>query len=167
MDLNHFSDYKRLNYQIFTIRLISETSELGGMKNFSIQNRVLQRDRVLQRCVLERYYCIICNLFTGGAKCKETAADCCWLLLTAADCCWLLLTAADCCWLLQSRPRIARAIAAVSSSQQQSAAVSSSQQQSAAVSSSFWQFCRAFQQFVFSALHATCLIDIVLVLQFL
>ena len=24
---------------------------------------------------------------TGGAKCKETAADCCKLLLTAADCC--------------------------------------------------------------------------------
>ena len=28
------------------------------MKNFAIQNRVLQRDRVLQRRVLERYYCI-------------------------------------------------------------------------------------------------------------
>ena len=55
MDLNHFSDYMRLNYQIF--RLISETSELRGMKNFAIQNRVLQRDRVLQRRVLERYYC--------------------------------------------------------------------------------------------------------------
>ena len=27
------------------------------MKNFAIQNRVLQRDRVLQRRVLERYYC--------------------------------------------------------------------------------------------------------------
>ena len=40
MDLNHFSDYMRLNYQIF--RLISETSELRGMKNFAIQNRVLQ-----------------------------------------------------------------------------------------------------------------------------
>ena len=24
---------------------------------------------------------------TGGAKCKETAADCCKLLLTAANCC--------------------------------------------------------------------------------
>ena len=57
MDLNHFSDYMRLNYQIF--RLISETSELRGMKNFAIQNRVLQRDRVLQRRVLERYYCTI------------------------------------------------------------------------------------------------------------
>ena len=55
MDLNHFSDYMRLNYQIF--RLISETSELRGMNNFAIQNRVLQRDRVLQRRVLERYYC--------------------------------------------------------------------------------------------------------------
>jgi len=61
------------------------------------------------------------------------------------------------------------AIAAVSSSQQQLAAVSSSQQQFefVAVSSSFWQLRRAFQQFVFSALHATCLIDIVLVLKFL
>ena len=27
------------------------------MKNLAIENRVLQRDRVLQRRVLERYYC--------------------------------------------------------------------------------------------------------------
>ena len=30
----------------------------GGMKNFAFQNRVLQRDRVLERRVLEREYCI-------------------------------------------------------------------------------------------------------------
>ena len=36
---------------------ISRTSELNGMKHFAIQNRVLQRDHVLQRRVLERYYC--------------------------------------------------------------------------------------------------------------
>ena len=76
MDLNHFSDYKRLNYQIFTIRLISETSELVGMKNFSIQNRVLQRDRVLQRCVLERYYCIICNLLRDKSESSRTRYAC-------------------------------------------------------------------------------------------
>ena len=29
----------------------------GGMKNFAFQNRVLQRDRVLERRVLEREYC--------------------------------------------------------------------------------------------------------------
>ena len=51
----------RLNYQIFT--LLSETSELRGMKNVAIQNRVLQRDRVLQRRVLERYYCIGKSVF--------------------------------------------------------------------------------------------------------
>ena len=50
------SKYMRLNCQILSP--ISETSELNGMKNFAIQNRVLQRDRVLQRRVLERYYCI-------------------------------------------------------------------------------------------------------------
>ena len=58
----------RLNYQI--LGPISETSELNGMKNFAIKNRVLQRDRVLQRRVLERYYCsehassfgIVCHL---------------------------------------------------------------------------------------------------------
>ena len=49
------SKYMRLNCQILSP--ISETSELNGMKNFSIQNRVLQRDRVLQRRVLEKYYC--------------------------------------------------------------------------------------------------------------
>ena len=49
------SKYMRLNCQILSP--ISETSELNGMKNFAIQNRVLQRDRVLQRRVLERYYC--------------------------------------------------------------------------------------------------------------
>ena len=45
----------RLNCQILSP--ISETSELNGMKNFAIKNRVLQRDRVLQRRILERYYC--------------------------------------------------------------------------------------------------------------
>ena len=45
----------QLNCQILSP--ISETSELNGMKNFAIQNRVLQRDRVLQRRVLERCYC--------------------------------------------------------------------------------------------------------------
>ena len=49
------SKYMRLNCQILSP--ISETPELNGMKNFAIQNRVLQRDRVLQRRVLERYYC--------------------------------------------------------------------------------------------------------------
>ena len=29
------------------------------MKNLAIKNRVLQRDRVLQRRVLERYYCTV------------------------------------------------------------------------------------------------------------
>ena len=47
----------RLNYQILSP--ISETSELNGMKKFAIKNRVLQRDRVLQRRVLERYYCTL------------------------------------------------------------------------------------------------------------
>ena len=51
------SKYMRLNCQILSP--ISETPELNGMKNFAIQNRVLQRDRVLQRRVLERYYCIL------------------------------------------------------------------------------------------------------------
>ena len=46
------SKYMRLNCQILSP--ISETPELNGMKNFAIQNRVLQRDRVLQRRVLER-----------------------------------------------------------------------------------------------------------------
>ena len=45
----------RLNYQILSP--ISVTSELNGMKNFANKNRVLQRERVLQRRVLERYYC--------------------------------------------------------------------------------------------------------------
>ena len=43
------------------IKTIFDTSELNGMKNFAIKNRVLvlQRDRVLllQKRVLERYYC--------------------------------------------------------------------------------------------------------------
>ena len=43
----------RLNYQILSP--ISVTSELNGMKNFANKNRVLQRERVLQRRVLERY----------------------------------------------------------------------------------------------------------------
>ena len=51
------SKYMRLNCQILSP--ISETTELNGMKNFAIQKRVLQRDRVLQRRVLERYYCIV------------------------------------------------------------------------------------------------------------
>ena len=50
------SKYMQLNCQ--SLSPTSETSELNGMKNFAIQNRVLQRDRVLQRRVLERYYCI-------------------------------------------------------------------------------------------------------------
>ena len=54
------SKYMRLNCQILSP--ISETSELNGMKNFAIQNRVLQRDRVLQRRVLERYYCSISRM---------------------------------------------------------------------------------------------------------
>ena len=37
------------------------TSKLNGMKNLAIINRVLQRDRVLQRLVLERYYCSCCR----------------------------------------------------------------------------------------------------------
>ena len=49
------SKYMRLDCQILSP--IPETPELNGMKNFAIQNRVLQRDRVLQRRVLERYYC--------------------------------------------------------------------------------------------------------------
>ena len=32
------------------------------MKNFAFQNRVLQRDRVLERRVLEREYCIIITI---------------------------------------------------------------------------------------------------------
>ena len=43
----------RLNCQILSP--ISEMSELNGMKNFAIQNRVLH----LQRRVLKRYHCII------------------------------------------------------------------------------------------------------------
>ena len=59
------SKYMRLNCQILSP--ISETSELNGMKNFANQNRVLQRDRVLQRRVLERYYCIeLLNLCIWG-----------------------------------------------------------------------------------------------------
>ena len=50
------SEYLRSNCQIY--RLFFETSKYNGMKNLAIQNRVLQRDRVLERRVLERYYCI-------------------------------------------------------------------------------------------------------------
>ena len=50
--IRHFIKYFRLNHQILSLLL--KTPELIGMKNFSIQNRVLQRDRVLQRRVLER-----------------------------------------------------------------------------------------------------------------
>ena len=46
----------RLNYQILSP--ISETSELNGMKIFA------HKDRVLQRRVLERYYCT--NLLATG-----------------------------------------------------------------------------------------------------
>ena len=60
-DNKAFIEYFRLNHQILSSLL--KTPELIGMKNFSIQHR------------------------TGGAKCKETAANCCKLLLTAANCC--------------------------------------------------------------------------------
>ena len=49
------SKYKQLNCKI--LRPFFDSSELNGMKNLAIENRVLQRDRVLQRRVLERYYC--------------------------------------------------------------------------------------------------------------
>ena len=45
--IRHFIKYFRLNHQILSSLL--KTLELIGMKNFSIQNRVLQRDRVLER----------------------------------------------------------------------------------------------------------------------
>ena len=64
------SKYMRLNCQILSP--ISETPELNGMKNFAIQNRVLQRDRVLQRRVLERYYCMP-NLLTVECRIIPTA----------------------------------------------------------------------------------------------
>ena len=38
------------------------------MKNLTIQNRVLQRDRVLQRRVLERYYCTLNEYFVLNLK---------------------------------------------------------------------------------------------------
>ena len=60
------SKYMRLNCQILSP--ISETPELNGMKNFAIQNRVLQRDRVLQRRVLERYYCSTKSHASGKIK---------------------------------------------------------------------------------------------------
>ena len=65
------SKYMRLNCQILSP--ISETPELNGMKNFAIQNRVLQRDRVLQRRVLERYYCIPIYA-RAGAQCLDLAS---------------------------------------------------------------------------------------------
>ena len=67
------SKYMRLNCQILSP--ISETPELNGMKNFAIQNRVLQRDRVLQRRVLERYYCIVSR---GGLAISSAITA--WLL---------------------------------------------------------------------------------------
>ena len=36
---------------------------------------------------LEKKRQVSASLSTGGAKCKETAANCCKLLLTAANCC--------------------------------------------------------------------------------
>ena len=52
----HLYEIRGLNFKI--LKLFVETSEPNGMKNLAIQNRVLQRDRVLQRRVLERDYCI-------------------------------------------------------------------------------------------------------------
>ena len=49
-DNKAFIEYFRLNHQILSSLL--KTPELIGMKNFSIQHRVLQRDRVLQRRLL-------------------------------------------------------------------------------------------------------------------
>ena len=46
----HFIKYFRLNHQILSP--LSKTPELIGMKNFAIQNRVLQMDRVLLVLVL-------------------------------------------------------------------------------------------------------------------
>ena len=55
----HLYEIRGLNFKI--LKLFVETSEPNGMKNLAIQNRVLQRDRVLQRRVLERDYCNIYN----------------------------------------------------------------------------------------------------------
>ena len=53
----HLYEIRGLNFKI--LKLFVETSEPNGMKNLAIQNRVLQRDRVLllERRVLERDYC--------------------------------------------------------------------------------------------------------------
>ena len=56
----HLYEIRGLNFKI--LKLFVETSEPNGMKNLAIQNRVLQRDRVLQRRILERDYCIIINV---------------------------------------------------------------------------------------------------------
>ena len=57
------SEFLRLNCQIF--KLFFETSKYNGMKNLTIQNRVLQRR------VLERYYCTQIIRFLIEKTCKS------------------------------------------------------------------------------------------------
>ena len=62
----HLYEIRGLNFKI--LKLFVETSEPNGIKNLAIQNRVLQRDRVLQRRVLESDYCttIVTERGIGG-----------------------------------------------------------------------------------------------------
>ena len=46
------------------------------MKNFAFQNHVLQRDRVLERRVLERYYCTsLSDITVGGITLQANFTD--------------------------------------------------------------------------------------------
>ena len=67
------SKYMWLNCQILSP--ISETSELNGMKNFAIQNRVQQRDRVLQKRVPYREVLLYSSVFSRFTN-EDTLAKC-------------------------------------------------------------------------------------------
>ena len=56
----------------------------GGMKNFVFQNRVLQRDRVLERRILEREYCMLnkeLKLWGSVQTSSTTVEDTSYLLI--------------------------------------------------------------------------------------
>ena len=74
-NLNHLGTIQCKIKQKYGV--ILKQSLEGGMKNFAFQNRVLQRDRVLERRVLEREYCIIISQISNIHNPRELVAIIC------------------------------------------------------------------------------------------